>query len=175
MISEEAMAIPSWYVIHTNPKQEDRTNNNLRAWNIETFTPKIIERRFNQFTGETQCLRKPLFPRYIFVRFNLGKLHHKIRFTRGVYSMVSFGDGPVAVADEIIELIKSRMDKDGFVRIGEILQPGDRVIIDDGPLKDFTGIFECRMRDSERVLILLSMVSYQAHVEVNKRLLRKCS
>jgi len=36
-----------WYVIYTHPKQEERVDKNLRAWQVETFFPKIKERRLS--------------------------------------------------------------------------------------------------------------------------------
>lgn len=175
MNTEAANSNSSWYVIQTNPRQESRASSNLMAWNVETFAPQMKEHRYNQYTGELRFVTKPLFPRYIFARFSPDKLLHKVRYTRGVHSLVSFGEGPVAVTDEIIEIIRSRIGKDGTVRIGEEFRPGDNVIVKDGPLKNFTGMFEKEMNDSDRVMILLDMVSYQAHIEIDKSLLRKAA
>ena len=38
--------IPFWYAIHTHPKQENRAESNLQAWNVETFIPRIRDCRF---------------------------------------------------------------------------------------------------------------------------------
>ena len=52
-----------WYVVHTNPKQEERANNNLAAWGIETLHAKLKRRRHNEFTGVPTYITQPLFPR----------------------------------------------------------------------------------------------------------------
>jgi transcription elongation factor/antiterminator RfaH len=157
----------SWYAVYTHPGQEERTSSNLKAWGIETFAPRIRERQANPFTGEPQYKIKPLFSRYIFARFDFSRLFHKLRYTRGVHSLVGFGFGPAPVDDHIIAIIQSKIGGDGFVKIGEPVRPGERVIIKDGPLKDFTGIFEREVKDSDRVVVLLNTISYQARVEVN--------
>ena len=59
----------SWYVVHTHPKQEDRTNTNLKAMGIETLAPTLRVNKFNEFTGKLTHMVKPLFPSYIFSRF----------------------------------------------------------------------------------------------------------
>lgn len=164
---------PSWYVVHTNPKQEDRADSNLRGWNVETFTPRVKQTRYNPYTGEASYIARPLFVGYIFARFDLEKLFHKVRFTRGVHSVVGFGEGPVAIDDEIISYMRSRVGKDGFVRIGEEFKPGDVVQIKEGVLRNLTGIFEREVKESERVMVLLNLVSYQAHVELEKKNLKK--
>jgi transcriptional antiterminator RfaH len=164
-----------WYVIHTHPKQEDRACSNLRVLGVPIFNPKIRERRYNQFTIIPAYVAKPLFPRYIFAQFKIGDLYHKVRFTRGVYSVVSFGEGPTSIDERIIALIQSNMKEDGFVRIDEEIKPGDRVVVKDGPLKKFAGIFELEMKDTHRVRILLETVNYQAHVEIERDMVKKAS
>jgi transcriptional antiterminator RfaH len=164
-----------WYVIHTHPKQEDRAGSNLRVLGVPIFTPKIRERRYNQFTIIPSYVVKPLFPRYIFAQFKINDLYHKVRFTRGVYSVVSFGEGPTSIDEDIIALIQSNIKQDGFVRIDEEIKPGDRIMVKDGPLKNFAGIFEREMKAPDRIRILLETVSYQAHVEIERGMVKKAS
>jgi transcription elongation factor/antiterminator RfaH len=166
---------PHWYAIHTHPKQEERAHCNLQAWGIESLHPKLRERRLNPFTGAPIFLSKPLFPRYIFARFDAGSQLHKISFTRGVHSVVSFNAMPAPIDDEIIALIMSRMTDQGFVRINDDLKAGDRVIIKEGPLKSLIGIFEREIKDSDRVSILLEAVSYQGRMVVERDQVRKAS
>ena len=164
--------VTRWYVIHTHPKQEDRAGSNLRVLGVPIFSPKIRERRYNQFSIASTYVTKPLFPRYIFAQFKVHDLYHKVRFTRGVNSVVSFGDGPTPIAEEVIMLIRSNIKEDGFVRIDEEIKPGDRVMVKDGPLKNLAGIFEREMKDTDRIRILLESVSYQAHIEIEKDMVK---
>ena len=162
-----------WYVVHTNPKQEERADSNLRAWGVETLHPKVKSRRFNEFTGAPTVTTKPLFPRYIFARFNAHKQLAKISFTRGVHYVVSFGGQPVSVDDDIIQIVKDRIDQTGFVRFGDELKQGDRVVIKAGPLREFEGIFERKLKDNERITVLLTTISYQGRLVINKDLIEK--
>lgn len=163
-----------WYAIHTHLNQEHRTEANLTAWHVETFFPKIKEHRRNQFSGALTSLTKPFFPRYIFARFDVDQLLHKVVFTRGVQSVVSFGGSPTPVEDEIIEFFQMRTDEDGFVRLGEEdLKPGDRVMMKGGLLNSLIGIFEREMNDSERVMILLQTINFQGHIIVERSSIQK--
>lgn len=161
-----------WYAIHTHPKQEIRAESNLTAWGVETFNPKYKKRRNNEY-GHHIYVSSPLFPRYIFARFEVQHQLHKICFTRGVHSVVSIGVNPTPIDDEIIALIQSKVDEDGFIRIGEKLKSGDPVVISDGPLKSLTGIFEREMKASNRVVILLRFINYQGHIQIEKELVEK--
>ena len=173
MISQRPSDYACWYILYTNPKQEDRAASNLRAWNVETFIPKLSEQHFSPAKDKVVHTIKPLFPRYIFARFDVTSFLSKIRFTRGVHSVVSFGNKPTPVDDQIVEIIQSQVGQDGYIRIGEVLSPGDKVVVKDGPLKSFTGIFEREMQGSERIVVLLDTVSFQAHMVVPRDLVKK--
>lgn len=173
MITENPIDATGWYLIHTNPRQEDRAEFNLRAWGVETFTPRLMVSRFNQFTEQTCPLIKSLFPSYIFARFNIEKMFHKVRFTRGVRGVISFGAGPAQVDDEVINIVRSRVEGDGFVRIRQDFEPGDEIRVKEGPLRDFIGIFEREMNCNDRVMILLKTINYQAHFEIEASLIEK--
>jgi transcription antitermination factor NusG len=165
--------IAHWYVIHTHSKQEDRAGSNLMVLGIPILNPKIRGRRYNQFVIVPTYVMRPLFPSYIFAQFKINDLYHKVRFTRGVYNVVSLGECPTPIDKEIIRMIRSNIREDGFVRIDEEIMPGDRVVVKDGPLKNFAGIFEREMKDTDRIRILLETVSYQAHIEIEKDMVKK--
>jgi transcriptional antiterminator RfaH len=160
--------IPSWYAIHTHPKQEDRADRNLQAWNVETFFPKIRDCRFNESTGEPSYFIKPLFPGYFFARFAPNNLLHKVRYTRGVHSVVCIGNDPAPVDYRVIEIIAAQIDATGFVKIGADIELGAKVLIQAGPFKGFTGIFEREASAADRIRILLDCVNFQACVEVER-------
>ena len=162
----------NWYALHTHSKQEDRADENLRSWNVETFTPKLRARRSNPYGRTPIYFTKPLFPRYIFARFRAAEFH-KVRFTRGVASVVGIGNIPAPIDDQVIAIIKSQSDADSIVKIGDGLKVGSEVVICEGPLKGLTGIFERKMKDSDRVMILLNTVSYQSHIVIERQVLRK--
>ncbi len=164
---------PCWYAINTKPGQEDRADNNLRAWQVETFNPRFQERRHNQYNGKVVHLIKPLFPQYIFARFNAYRLFNKVSYTRGVHAVVSFGGWPIPIDDQVIEMLKARTAESGLIRMEESLKPGDKVMIKDGAFKDLTGIFERGVKDIDRIIILLSCVSYQGRIIVDRDFVEK--
>jgi transcriptional antiterminator RfaH len=175
MFSETAVDIPHWYVVKTQPKQENRAQMNLNAWKVETFFPTIKERRPSAFTGEPRITINPLFPGYLFARFQANLLLHKIHYTRGVQSIVNFGNGPIEVDDEIIETIRTQVDKNGFLKIEDDFKVGDEVVIKEGPLRDLVGIFERDLKPALRVVIMLKAISYQGHLMINRSAVARVS
>jgi transcriptional antiterminator RfaH len=148
---------PSWYVIHTKIRQEDRANQNLRAWGVETLLPR---RR-----GRTRSAAGvPLFARYLFARFDPVSMLQKVRFTRGVHRVVSFDQELAMVPEPIIDLIRARMDAGGLVALGEPWKAGDRLLIRRGPMKDFVAVFDDALNNDDRVAVLLTAV--RGHIRV---------
>jgi len=163
---------PQWYVLHTHLKQEERANENLRYWGVETLHARMKTRRYNKFTGAPTYVTQPLFPRYLFAKFNAEQLP-KIQFTRGVHNVVCFGDSPALVDQDIIDLIRARIDEDGFVKENDELKLGDKVIVGAGPLRNLMGIFEREVKGSDRITILLTTIGYQGRLVVNRDMVQR--
>lgn len=154
----------NWYVVQTKPKQEDRAVLNLKRWGVETLAPRLRELRSSRAAGASYRIA-PLFPGYVFARFDAAALLAKVRLTRGVSRVVGFGESATPLSDAAVELIRVRMREDGSVR-PDPLQPGDAVRIVDGPLRSLLGVFERSLRGEDRVLILLSLMGSQARVQL---------
>jgi len=167
--------VPCWYVVRTGARQEARATVNLNAWGVETFLPRMRVRRLNRYTGTSTYELKPLFPGYLFARFSAGRLLHQVGYTRGVRCVVSFGGMPAKVDDSIIEFIYSQLDEDGFVKMWDEIRVGDKVRIKCGPLADFVGVFDRRVNETNRVAILLTAVSYQGRIVIERDFLERVS
>jgi transcriptional antiterminator RfaH len=164
-----------WYVLHTHPKQESRVSQNLTTFKVENLSPMIRSDRYDKFIGRTISQIKPLFPSYIFARFRISDTLAKIRYTRGVHSVVSFANGPTPVADELIEEIKLRIGESGLVELDEEFAAGDPIRISGGPLTGLTGVFERQANDGNRVMILLKAISYQPRMLLPREMIERVS
>jgi len=164
---------PNWFALWTKPKQEDRACSNLESGGVECFNPKIQKWQRNPFTGRGTFITKPLFPGYVFSRFIAETLFHQISYTKGVHRIVSFDGKPVPIDDDVIAFFKSRVGQNGLLNIGEPLKPGDKIKIKSGPWQELVGVVERDLTTSERVLILMTSISYQSHLTVDKNLVEK--
>jgi transcriptional antiterminator RfaH len=109
---------------------------------------------------------RPLFPQYLFARFDPGTRLHDVAFTRGVQSPLCVGTELAMVEDAVVAFLRSRVREDGFISIGAALRPGERVIIEDGPFAALVGIVEREMSERERVIVLLATVRTPLRVDV---------
>lgn len=175
MKTEQREEGPRWYAVRANPQQEERAAANLCAWGVEAFSPRLKQGRRNEFTGATTYVGRPMFPGYIFARFDAASLLAKVWYTRGVQSVVGFGASPSPIDDGVIELLQSQVGEDGFVRLGGELRQGDKIVITEGPLKDFVGVFERGLKGSDRVMVLLDTVSYQGRMTVERDAVKRAA
>jgi transcription antitermination factor NusG len=160
-----------WYVIQTKPKKEEEATNYLSTKGVEVFSP-IIE-AFSLRNGKMVKKLKPLFPSYFFGRFDLEVNYPLVRWARGVKCVLGFGSYPISVSEEVIDIIKARVDENGIVRNTFNLKENDIVRVKSGPLRDLLGVFERWVSDSERVRILLNLIGYQPAVELHYSMIEK--
>jgi transcription antitermination factor NusG len=161
----------AWYILFTNPRQESRAVSNLAAWGIEAFNPLFRRGRRNEFSGSVTFALQPLFPRYVFARFDAVRFKHKVANTRGVKNIVCFGEGPVPI--EVIDAVRCRSDGAGVVALADDLRMGDVVQVESPTLGRFLAVFEKGLPDAERVSLLLTTANFQCRVEVQRAFVHK--
>jgi len=154
-----------WYAVNTKPRQEKVAEANLRQLGVETFCPQL--KREKWIRRKWQTVVGPLFPGYLFARFDAKTQLRAVKYARGVRRIVGFGPAPVRVDEGIIESIRSRI-RNGYVTVqpSAPLAPGQAVRIHGGPLEGLRAVFEREMSDRQRVVLLLQALSYQARVVV---------
>jgi transcriptional antiterminator RfaH len=153
-----------WYLVRTKQQKETLVQCKLREFLDSTFLPRMRTRRLRN--GTFVELVTPLFPCYLFARFELESGLYKVLHTIGVAGVVCAGSTPSEVDYSIIEEI-SRRGEDGVIEIPErTFTPGDRLRLTDGPLEGFAGIFEYYRSGSRRVALLLNVIGASMKVVV---------
>jgi transcription elongation factor/antiterminator RfaH len=160
-----------WYVVRAHHWQESRVEANLRSGDIETFLPRV---RLPSRRRAQRRDHEPLFPQYLFARFDPYRSLHDVTFTRGVQSLVLVGGQLAIVDDAIIEFFRSRVDEHGFIPLCSELERGERVTIQEGPFADLTGIVERNLTAQQRIVVLLTSVARPVRVQVPADHLRRC-
>lgn len=150
----------SWYVIQCKAKESFRACEHLQNQGFEVFHPIIQVEKIRK--GKLTQIEEPLFPYYLFIHLSdVSDNWRPIRSTRGVLKLVTFGDQPLQVQDDLVEALQQRIQPEPE----HLLNPGDEVLIDDGPFKGLKAIFECS-RGEERVILLLNLLHKQQRLEM---------
>jgi transcriptional antiterminator RfaH len=157
-----------WYAVHTKPRQESLAEENLQRQNFTTYFPKIKQARRRR--GKWSDVIEPLFPRYLFIRLEVGKTNvSSIRSTRGVTGLVRFGNKLVPVPNPFIDALIETADEQTGIHIPNrpVLEKGDRITVTNGPFADLEGIFHATT-GKERVTILLNILGQAQKVTLPK-------
>ena len=157
---------PQWFLIYTKPRQEERAKENLENQGFETFLPMIAYEKIKQ--PKLYSL-KPLFPRYLFTKFNIEKNNWvHIKSTRGVSHVITFGDKLTEVPDSVVDFLKTKVDDHNVIKLKvtrPVFQKGDKLVIKKGVFQGKEAKF-LSMTGKERVRVLLKLMNKLIITEV---------
>jgi transcription antitermination factor NusG len=152
-----------WYGIHTRSNGERIAATVLNDRGYEPFLPVYRTRR--RWSDRTVTAEVPLFPGYIFCRFD----HRKrlpIITTPGVVSILGFGDRPAALLDEEIEAIRAIVDSGIGAEPVPFLREGQRIRVTHGPLKSLEGTL-VRKKSGCQLVISVELLQRSVSVEID--------
>ena len=150
-----------WYVVRSKPRREHAVAHGLASRLVENYYPTLRVRRVNPRARKIM----PLFPGYLFLRIDteltpLSEFNY-MPDTRG---LVLFEGKPARMPEPVIEAIRQQVDAllDEGGGVFDPFKPGDRVRVLSGPFRDYEGVFDMRLRGTDRVRILLEMVGQRS-------------
>ena len=147
-------ARPRWYLIQCKPRQDARAEENLTRQAFTCYRPTHHVERLQR--GRRTTSVESLFHGYLFIQLDQKKDNwHPIRSTCGVNKLVTFGQQPLAVANELIENLQQRLSNKSPESV--TFEPGDRVRINSGSFKELEAMFVARDGE-ERAMILLQLL-----------------
>jgi len=155
---------PRWYVVQTQAGAEHKAVMHLARQGFKTYLPRYLKRR--RHARRIDVVAVPLFPRYLFVEIDLDvQRWRSIYSTLGVSRLVSNGDYPAPVPDEVVGSLKSRENASGLVALDQRpkFKVGDKIRVLEGAFYDCLGIYD-GMSDRERVEILLDLLGRKVRV-----------
>lgn len=161
----------NWYLIHTKIRQERVALENLERQGFECFLPLIRAEKLRR--GKLQILQEALFPRYLFIRLSTeleSQSWAPIRSTLGVSRLVTFGQTPARIDEDLLAAIRFQNEESEVVI--RHFEPGEQVIVTDGPFVGVEAIYQ--IVDGEgRVVLLLNILSKQVKMKVAPTSVRK--
>jgi transcriptional antiterminator RfaH len=172
MIQDNQPSTP-WFAVQTQPRRESAAEATMQRLGVSVFLPRYRQRTI--LHGYRCEVVRPLFPGYLFASFDPVESFHAVHYAHGVRGIVTFGDEPAEVAEELLTGIRRRMQGD-FVKLDPPqIQPGQRVEIVAGPFAGYTGIFQETLSGAERVAILLDQLSFNARAVLDRDYIRAVS
>lgn len=142
---------------------------NLQRQGFEAWLPMLTLEKV--LRGKLAHVTEPMFSRYLFIRLDTEQTNWSpIRSTLGVSRLVSFGNRPAVVSDDLIQALQMVPQR----APERLFQPGQTIKIVSGPLKGIEGIFQ--QADGEyRAMVLIDLLNKQHRVTTQMQDLRPAS
>lgn len=159
-----------WYALHTKFNAEQQVASLLDQKEVEVFLPQIRSFKASEL--------EPCFPCYLFARVDLeATAYSQLTWIPGLRRFIAFDDEPVAIPDNIITLLQSKLSDNApsMSRTIPGLKHGDAIEIIDGPFSGLQAIFDGPMTATERVNVLLNVLGSANRVQVSVSDIQKAS
>lgn len=160
----------AWYVIQVRPRCEAEVAGYLEDEAFEVFAPEYLK----VVTHARRRVRvpAPLFPCYVFVRFDVAdqaRWKPINRVVGVVHVLTSVEENPMAVPDELIAELQNSMNVAGYMDVTDETKPiryrpGQFLRIVDGTFQGFIGLYIAS--DNQRVSVLLDILGGARPVHV---------
>lgn len=126
-----------WFALGIAPRHEKFAGTILCNKGYETLLPAY--RRHHQYAGRSRSFELPLFPGYLFCRFD-PTARLPVLTTPGVLRILGAGKAPVPVADDEILSIRRAMEARVAMRPHPYWRCGQRGRISSGSLAGIEGV-----------------------------------
>jgi transcriptional antiterminator RfaH len=155
----------NWYALRSKPRKEDVLWKQLQIQGYEVFYPRLRVHTVNPRARQV----RPYFPGYMFIQVDLAQTGlSAFKWMPYAIGLVAFGEEPSIVPENLIYAIRRRVEEIASAG-GELfdgLRPGDSVVISDGPFAGYEAIFDTRLPGSQRVRVLLQLLTNQRNIPV---------
>ena len=156
-----------WFCLRAKPRMELLATQSLKSLpNVKVFFPRTV-----RSVKERSNSPKPLFPGYIFARFDPVSDLRNVSFARGVAYIIRRKEVPVPVSPQVM-LELNLISPDGLLEIPDKIHAiGDEVRVLSGLFKGDIGTVTQLLPARERVKVLFEILGRTTEVEINENLL----
>lgn len=157
-----------WYAIRVRSKFEVVATASLAGKGYEPFLPLYQARR--RWSDRVKEMELPLFPGYIFCRFDAGT-RLPVLTTPGVVSVVGYGREPVVIDEAEVAAVRAIIASGLPAIPWPYLRTGNRVLIEHGPLAGVEGIV-LAVKKELRLIVSVTMLQRSVGVEIDREWVR---
>jgi transcription antitermination factor NusG len=158
-----------WYALQIQTRLGNIASSALRGKGYEEFLPLYRSRR--RWSDRVKHIELPLFPGYLFCRFNPLERTLPILSTPGVIGIVGAGKTPLPVAEEEIAAIRTVIQSGLAAQPWPYLGVGSRIYMEDGPLAGLEGIIT-NTDKVYRLVVSVALLQRSVAVEIDREWVR---
>ncbi len=153
----------AWYALTVRSNSEQIVATALDRKGIENFLPSF--RSLRRWSDRTKEIQRPLFPGYVFARFDCNE-RLPVLTTPAVVDIVGFGQKYVPVSEAELHAIRRVLESKAKCEPVAYLQVGQRVVVESGPLMGIEGLL-VEIKRTRRLVVSISLLQRSVDVELN--------
>ena len=154
-----------WYALWVRSRHEKSVAELLGGKGFETFLPMYTSRR--RWSDRMQEVELPLIPGYVFCRFDTS-VRLPILTTPGIVQIVSVGKTPQSVDELEMRSLITAVHSGVHLQMWPFLKSGQRVSIEEGPLRSLEGVL-LSTRGQDQLVLSISLLQRSIAVTVDRR------
>ncbi len=154
-----------WYALCVRARHERIAWSVLQNKGYETYLPLYRSRR--KWSDRITELELPLFPGYVFCRFDPSDRRVPILTTPGVQHIVGAGRSPLPVDESELAAVRAVIASGLAAEPWPYLKAGHRVRIDAGALEGLEGIL-VEVKKHHRLVISVTLLQRSVAVEIDR-------
>lgn len=166
----------SWYALAVKTNHERAIQESPYASGVEFFDPRYEDETRRH--GRRLTVFRPLFPGYLFARFDASESAAAVRSIAGVFDIVRLGDQVAAIPDEQIESVRKLLTSGRSVSPCPFLaiSQGDTVEVRYGPLAGTRGkVIAAKGKAHVLFVVSIDMLGRSVSATVPREQLRKAA
>ena len=153
----------AWYALQVRSRKENYVASQISSQGYECLLPTYRSAR--KWSDRVKEVEQPLFPGYLFCRFNFHE-RRPIITTPGVMQIVGAGRAAVPVADDEIISLRLALSSGLPRQPWPYLEIGQRVRINQGNLRGLEGLL-VHLKGNHRVVLSVSLLRRSVAMEVD--------
>lgn len=159
----------NWFVLRSQTKREHIAAKILAdIEGVEVFCPRI---RFKKATRRGKIWWvEPMFPGYLFAKFNYPDRYRQVTASHGITNVVNFGNRIPDLSDTVIDQLKAlvmEQTDEEIIEFKPVITPGDEVEISEGAFKGVEGVVIEPISAQERVKVLIELLGQEQVVDID--------
>lgn len=152
-----------WFAIRVKSNFEKHVSLGLSGRGVEEYAP--FYRRLRNYSGRIREVHLPLFPGYVFARFD-PRERGPVVTVPGVVHIVGVGKAPAPVDPAELDAIRAIMDSKVGVEPWPYVRIGQRMLIEKGPLKGLEGVVVA-VKKNYRLIASVTLLQRSVSVEID--------
>ncbi len=157
-----------WYALRVRARHESSTAAILRDRGFVEFLPQYTTTR--RWSDRIRQQEQPLFPGYLFCQFDYNR-RLPVLTTPGVIHIVGTGKLPRPVDEGEIRALQAVVGSGLLLQPWPFLKPGQRVTIQDGPLRNVEGTISS-LDGRDRLIVSITLLQRSVAVCIERSWVR---